>query len=67
MNEPFAVVQDLKHSTSREPRLQALGKTKSNRRLFTAFTIRDKKIRIISVRDMSNKEEKEYEKLERNS
>jgi len=67
MNEPLTITQDLKHSTSRESRLQALGKTRSNRKLFAAITIRDKKIRVISIRDMSTKEEKEYEKFERNS
>jgi len=66
-NEPFTVAEDSKHSTFQEKRFQALGKTKANRSLFAAFTIRDKKIRIISVRDMSKKEEAAYEKLEANS
>lgn len=66
-NEPFLLVEDTKHSTMEEQRFQALGKTNSKRKLFTAFTIRNAKIRIISVRDMSKKEEVKYEKLEKNS
>jgi len=67
VNEPFTVAEDEKHSTDSEKRFRALGKTKTNRKLFTAFTIRDKKIRIISVRAMSKKEEAIYEKLEKDS
>jgi len=66
-NEPFTVAEDNKHSTTHEKRFKALGKTKANRSLFTVFTIRDKKIRIISVRDMSKKEKAAYEKLEKHS
>ena len=66
LSGPF-VVSDLMHSTKIEKRFQALGKTKSNRCLFAAFTIRNNKIRIISVRDMSKREERIYEELEKNS
>lgn len=66
MSGPF-IVTDLVHSTKEEKRYQALGKTKSNRRLFAAFTIRDQRVRIISVRNMSKREEQNYEKLEANS
>jgi len=66
-NEPFTAILDHKHSTNHEKRYQALGKTKTSRKLFAAFTIRDNKIRIISVRDMSKKEKVAYEKLETNS
>jgi uncharacterized DUF497 family protein len=62
INEPFTVSSDKIHST-----LQALGHTKANRKLFAAFTIRDRKIRIISIRDMSKKEKIAYEQLENNS
>jgi uncharacterized DUF497 family protein len=65
--EPFTVVEDNNHSAIHEKRFQALGQTKAKRRLLAAFTIRDKKIRIISVRDMSKKEEAMYEKLEKDS
>ena len=67
MNEPFTVAIDEVHSSQEEKRFQALGKTKANRKLFTAFTIRDNKIRIISVRDMKRKEREVYERLEANS
>ncbi len=66
-NEPFTIVEDVKHSTVIENRFQGLGKTNTNRKLFVVFTIRNDKIRIISVRDMSRKEEAIYEKFETNS
>jgi len=66
-NEPFVTVEDIKHSTHIEKRFQALGQTKTNRKLFVAFTIRDKKIRIISIRDMKKKERIAYEQLEKDS
>ena len=65
--EPLTVAEDHRHSTVQEKRFQALGKTKSNRQLFAAFAIRDKKIRIISVRDMSRKEKDAYERLKENT
>ena len=67
VNEPFTVSSDKIHSTSQEKRFQALGQTKANRKLFAAFTIRDRRIRIISIRDMSRKEKTVYEQLETNS
>jgi uncharacterized DUF497 family protein len=67
INEPFTVSSDKIHSTLQEKRFQALGHTKANRKLFAAFTIRDRKIRIISIRDMSKKEKIAYEQLENNS
>jgi uncharacterized DUF497 family protein len=66
-NEPFTAVEDVAHSSAREKRLQALGKTKSGRKLFTAFTVRSGKIRIISIRDMSRQERSTHEKLATNS
>lgn len=60
-NEPLVVVEDERHSRI-EQRFQALGKTNNKRKLFLSFTIRNKKIRIISIRDMNRKEEKIYEK-----
>lgn len=58
-NEPLVVADDSKHS-DREPRYFALGQTANARRLFVVFTIRDRKIRIISARDMSRKERDAY-------
>ncbi len=63
-HDPFVLRSDPKHS-KREKRYWALGKTSRERRLFIAFTIRRKRIRIISVRDMSHREIKEYERYEK--
>lgn len=60
-NQPLIVLQDQKHSGS-ETRFCALGKTNEDRKLFLSFTIRGLKMRIISIRDMSRKEIKIYEK-----
>lgn len=57
------IVTDLAHSTKEEKRYQGLGKTKSSRLLFAAFTVRHGKVRIISIRDMNKREERVYEKL----
>ena len=66
-NEPLVLARDAPHSTSRERRYFALGHTKVGRKLFAAFMIRDKKVRIISVRDMTEAEEDAYEDFEKNS
>lgn len=63
-NEPLVVRSDLRHS-KREKRYYALGQTASDRRLFVAFTIRHKLIRVISVRDMNHKEQNIYDKHEK--
>jgi len=65
-NEPLTLVDDSLHSVN-EIRFHAFGKTKGDRKLFAAFTIRNNKVRIISVRDMKRKEKLDYEKLEANS
>ena len=59
-NHPLVVHVDEKHSNI-EVRYYALGNTDLGRKLFVVFTIRNKKIRIISARDMSRKERKIYE------
>lgn len=61
INYPLLVVEDVAHSTPREQRFRALGQSKSGRKLFVAFTVRDKKVRVISVRDMKRKEKIAYE------
>ena len=63
-NTPLIVAKDVKHSQIEE-RYYALGKTNLDRRLFLAFTIRKKLIRVISSRDMTKKERKIYEKREK--
>ena len=67
-NRPLIVIEDVQHSQDEE-RFYALGKTDQGRRLFVAFTIRNKLIRVISSRDMNKKERKIYEnsKIEKNS
>lgn len=51
---------DPTHSTPSEQRYIALGRTKMGRLLFVVFTRRTGKIRVISARDMSKKERKDY-------
>ena len=58
------VVKDVPHS-QKEERFYVLGKTDQTRRLFIAFTIREKLIRVISSRDMNKKERKVYENREK--
>lgn len=53
------VADDLAHSAV-EPRYYVLGQTDAGRRLFIVFTIRRRRIRIISARDMSPKERRAY-------
>lgn len=59
--KPLLLVSDARHS-EKEIRFQVLGKTNKGRNLFLSYTIRNKKIRIISARDQSKKERREYEK-----
>ena len=62
-HDPFVLRSDAGHS-KREKRYFALGEAASGRRLFVAFTIRRKLIRIISVRDMNRRESEEYQRHE---
>ena len=62
-NQPLIVAADTKHSAE-EPRYYALGRTNLGRRLFIVFTLRDDLIRVISARDMSRRERKEYARHE---
>jgi hypothetical protein len=62
--EPLVVRGDVRHS-KREKRYYALGQTRSGRRLFVAFTIRNPFIRVISVRDMNRNERDIYAKREK--
>lgn len=66
-NDPFLISKDVKHSSKHESRYQALGQTKSKRKLFISFTIRGNKVRVISTRDMNRKEEKIYEAIKKHS
>jgi uncharacterized DUF497 family protein len=55
LNEPLLLTKDPSHSVQ-ERRYVALGKTHGGRRLFVALTIRRRRIRVISARDMSRRE-----------
>ena len=46
-------------------RYYVLGHTDVDRKLFVVFTVRATKIRVISARDMSRKERKEYKQHEK--
>ena len=58
-NLPLILVPDTKHS-QQEQRYYALGRTDTDRWLFIVFTIRDKLIRVISARQMNQKEARKY-------
>ena len=64
--EPLIVRSDIRHSKT-EKRYYSLGHTSAGRRLFVAFTIRRKLIRIVSARDMNRNETKIWESHEKNS
>ncbi|MCC6535997.1 MAG: BrnT family toxin [Bryobacterales bacterium] len=58
-NEPLLVRSDVQHS-KREKRHYALGRTDEGRCLFIAFTMRRTSVRVISVRDMNQRERSAY-------
>jgi uncharacterized DUF497 family protein len=55
------LLQDSNSRLQSEPRFLALGQTNTGRRLFIAFTVRNKNIRVISARDMGQKERNLYD------
>ncbi len=57
---PTVTLEDERHSIT-EQRMQLLSQTTTGRYLIAVFTIRNNRIRIISVRDMSRKERERYE------
>ena len=59
-NVPLLAAEDERHSRA-EPRYYVLGQTDAGRKLFVVVTIRGESIRVISARDMSHRERKEYE------
>lgn len=65
-HDPFVLRADPGHSKL-EKRYRVLGKTTRERRLFVAFTIRGSLIRVISVREMSKREDEEYQRHEESS
>ncbi|MBC8346349.1 MAG: BrnT family toxin [Candidatus Marinimicrobia bacterium] len=58
-NQPFMVGDDHKHSIA-EKRYFVLGQTDLGRKLFIAFTVRARKIRVISARNMTKNEKRKY-------
>jgi hypothetical protein len=58
--QPILLADDLSHS-GEESRHLALGRTRTGRRLFVVFTIRERRIRVISARDTSRKERRAYD------
>ena len=58
-NHPL-IRSDIRHSSRTENHYYELGQTSIGRFLFTAFTIRRKLIRIVSVRDMNRREQSAY-------
>lgn len=62
-NKPLLVLEDPGHSVA-EKRWAAFGKTDSGRPLVVIFTKRGNLLRVISARDMNNKERKFYEENE---
>jgi len=58
-NQPLIVAADRGHSADEE-RFFVLGQTDGGRELFLVFTLRDNLVRVISARDMSRRERKEY-------
>jgi hypothetical protein len=58
-NRPLIIQDDTAHSEV-EKRFYALGRTDSKRTLFIAFMVRNKRIRVISARNMSRKEREVY-------
>ena len=63
LSRPLIVALDIGHSRE-EPRFVALGQTGAQRRLFMVFTIRGTRVRVISVRPMSAKEQGVYEQAQ---
>jgi uncharacterized DUF497 family protein len=60
--EPLLVLEDSRHSGV-ERRFHALGQTLVGRRIHVTFTLRDddRRIRVVSARDMQRKERAAYE------
>ena len=66
-NLPLIVAPDKKRRGD-EQGCFALGRTDAGRHLFIAFTVRADKIRVISARDMTKREERKYaEKAKRDT
>ena len=58
-NAPLLAGADVAHS-QKEARFYVLGQTDEGRALFVAFTMRGRRLRVVSARDMSRKERRVY-------
>lgn len=58
---PVVLLEDAKHSAT-ERRFLIYGPTNAGRLLTAAFTIRLKRVRVITIRDMSRQERRRYAK-----
>lgn len=65
-DETSIIFEDEKHSRI-EIRYALFGVTEQGRKLSVVFTLRKDKIRVITVRDMSKKERRSYEKIKTNT
>ena len=63
-SRPISFFEDPTHFEP-EGRYCVLGQTDQQRLLFLVFIMRENKIRVISARDMSRKERKEYKSYEK--
>lgn len=61
LNNPLIVTENESHSQL-EKRIRVYGRTNDNRLVLMIITIRNNKIRVISARDQSIKERKEFQK-----
>jgi hypothetical protein len=66
INEGSFTLPDVKHSQDEE-RFIILGRTLNKINLFVVFTIRGKKVRVVSARRMHKKEVLKYEKIKKNT
>lgn len=65
-DETSIVFEDEKHS-QKELRYALFGVTEQGRKLSIVFTLRKDKVRVITVRNMSKKERRSYEKIKANT
>lgn len=63
LNRPLVLGLDVKHSRN-EPRFIALGCTDTERALTVVYTVRGKRIRVISARPMNKKEREIHEQTQ---
>ena len=61
-NRPLLISPDVEHSKT-ETRFKVLGKSNVGRFIFLSFTIRNKKIRVVSARDQNRIERQDIAKI----